>query len=107
MRSGRRTSGTRSRRTLPLTHLYSGAAGTVWALYALGEHAEVRFDLGAAARGGLTAWRAAPDFVEPPHLPDLPPERHASLWMGESGPLLMAWLTEPAPELAEAPPTPR
>ena len=87
---------------LPLTHLYSGAAGTVLALHAMRRHVDVELDLRAASRRVLELWRAGPGFDELPHMPDLPPERDASYWMGETGPLLVAWLVEPEPELADA-----
>jgi hypothetical protein len=86
---------------LPLTGLYCGAAGIVWALHALREHAEVRLDLASAAQRVLEAWRADPDYGESELMP-LPHERDAGLWDGETGSLLVAYLLSPAPELEDA-----
>jgi hypothetical protein len=86
---------------LPLTGLYVGAAGVVWALHALRAHAEVRLDLATAARRALEAWRAEPDFGDSEVLP-LPPERDASLWSGETGALLVSCLLAPESGLEAA-----
>lgn len=86
---------------LPLTGLYCGAAGVVWALHALRGHTAVRLDLAMAAQRVLEAWRAEPDYGESELMP-LPRERDAGLWSGESGTLLVAWLLGPAPELEDA-----
>jgi hypothetical protein len=86
---------------LPLTNLYVGACGVLWALDALGRrgHAESGLDLGAAALRVLEAWRSAPDF---PQTEELPRPADASFWMSESGPLLVAWRLAPSPQLADA-----
>jgi len=86
---------------LPLTNLYVGACGVLWALDALRRrgHAEPELDLRAAAPRVLEAWRAAPDL---PQTDELPRPADASFWMAESGPLLVAWRLAPSPELADA-----
>jgi len=68
---------------LPLATLYAGASGIAWALARLGR------DSGAIASRALEAWRTEPDYdpsLEPPVYSD------ASLYFGETGPLLVAWL---------------
>lgn len=75
---------------LPLTSLYSGASGIVWALDRLRPHAEVAIDLPAAAVRTLEAWREQPDYPE--RLDEPPVRGHASLFFGETGPLYVAWL---------------
>jgi hypothetical protein len=78
---------------LPLTTLYAGASGIVWALHRLG----TELDTTALARRAVEAWRENPDFDER----DEPPARtHASLYFGETGPLAVACLLG-ADELAE------
>jgi len=83
--------------TPPLSGIYVGASGVVWALDALRRDglAETRIDLVAASRRALEKYREQPDFTDPPH-------GHASLWVGESGILLVAWRLERTPELADA-----
>jgi lantibiotic modifying enzyme len=73
---------------LPLGSLYVGAAGVIWALDALhrGGHAETSLDLAAAALRTLELIRAEPDIE--------PGEEHyhpASLFFGETGPLVVAF----------------
>jgi lantibiotic modifying enzyme len=73
---------------LPLESLYVGASGVIWALDALrrGGHAETSLDLTAAALRALERVRAEPDIE--------PGEEHyhpASLFFGETGPLLVAF----------------
>ena len=58
--------------------LYLGAAGMIWALHTLGSS----LDLPALAEAALARYRANPDLGE-----NVP-----SLWVGESGPLLVAKL---------------
>ena len=79
------------RTPLPLTSLYVGAAGVLWALDALRRrgHAEPRLDLAAAALRALEAWRAEPDFVAGEQLPST---AEAGLLNGEPGVLAVAWL---------------
>jgi hypothetical protein len=74
----------------PLTDLYSGAAGVVWALHALRAAAETALDLPAVAERVLDACRAAPEI--PFSLP-LPEQKQSSLLLGETGPAFVAWLT--------------
>jgi Lanthionine synthetase C-like protein len=89
----------------PVREVYVGAAGVVWALDALrrGGCADVPIDLSAAALRALELFRERPDYAgwagdgwEPP------PQADASLIMGESGILLVAWRTAPDPEIADA-----
>ena len=74
----------------PLKSFYAGAAGVVWALDRLRRrgHAETRLDLAGAAVRTLEAWRAEPDFIRGWELPS---RKEASLFVGETGPLLVAW----------------
>jgi hypothetical protein len=72
---------------LPLKNLYVGASGVIWALDALrrGGHAEPSLDLAAVALRTLELFRHEPDIE--------PGETHyhpASLFFGETGPLLLA-----------------
>jgi Lanthionine synthetase C-like protein len=85
---------------LPLTNLYVGAAGVVWALHELEKrgHARSQLDLVAASRRVLEIWRAEPGFIQGIELPQ-PAE--ASLLEGESGILLVAWLLAPDDALAD------
>jgi hypothetical protein len=72
---------------LPLKSLDTGAAGVLWALDALRRrgHAETSLDLAAAASRTLELKRAAPDFAADEHY------HPASLFSGETGPLLVAF----------------
>jgi Lanthionine synthetase C-like protein len=73
--------------------IYFGAAGVVWALDHLaraGLH-EPRHDYARLALDVLDSYLARPEFDGP-----LP-----SLWMGEGGIALVAWLLAPAPALAD------
>ncbi len=85
---------------LPLTHLYTGAAGVVWALDALRRRgfAEPRLDLARAARRTLEAWRDDPAVLR---ILELPQPAHSSLLMGATGILLVLWRLEPSEELAD------
>lgn len=62
----------------PVASLYLGSAGTIWALHELGSS----LDLPALIARSLDHYRAEPDFGEQAHAP--------SLWMGETGLLLVA-----------------
>ncbi|HTO24515.1 MAG TPA: LanC-like protein [Gaiellaceae bacterium] len=75
----------------PLKSLYAGAAGVVWALELLRRrgYAESRLDLADVATRTLEAWRAEPDFIRGWELPS---RKEASLFVGETGPLLVAWM---------------
>lgn len=84
---------------LPLTTFYRGAAGVVWALDRLRRRglAASRLDLAAIARRAYEVWRANPA----PERLESPVRTHASLYDGDSGILLAAWLLEPASDLAD------
>ena len=84
----------------PLTRLYSGASGVVWGLDTLRRrgHADTRVDFERAALRALEVWRAAPDSAERLE----PPVRtHASLYFGETGPLLVAWQLSRRADIAD------
>ncbi len=85
---------------LPLKSLYVGAAGVIWALDTLRRrgHAESRLDLCAAVLRTLDTWRDTPDFMAGV---ELPPQREASLFSGESGILVVAWRLAPGDRLAD------
>jgi Lanthionine synthetase C-like protein len=85
----------------PLTTLYAGAAGVVWGLNVLAQrgHADTTLDLPAVAVRSLERWRERPDG---PERTEPPVHTHASLFWGETGPLLVAWLLAPSAELADA-----
>jgi lantibiotic modifying enzyme len=73
---------------LPLTDLYCGAAGVVWALAELQQHAETPLDLRNAAARALERFRDAPDALA--SLP-LPEQKRSSLLIGETGVAFVAW----------------
>jgi Lanthionine synthetase C-like protein len=85
---------------LPLKSLYTGAAGVVWALDVLRRrgHAESHLDLRAAAQRTLEAWRAEPDFMADV---ELPTQKEATLFCGESGILVVAWRLDPSAATAD------
>ena len=89
------------RATLPLTRLYAGAAGVVWALDVLRRrgHADIGLDLDAAIQRALEKWRSDPDV---PERREPPVTARASLFFGESGILLAAYRVAPTTELADA-----
>jgi hypothetical protein len=73
--------------------VYLGAAGTLWGLDRLaraGLH-EPGHDYAALARTALEDYRERPEFGGP----------QPSLWMGEGGIALVAWLLDPDPDLAD------
>ena len=84
----------------PLTELYGGAAGVVWALDALRRrgHAETGLDLSAAVTRALELWRAGPLSVGDTPLPS---PSASSLFSGETGILVVAWLLAPSDDLAD------
>jgi lantibiotic modifying enzyme len=86
--------------SLPLTDLFVGAAGVVWALDRLRRdgHAETALDLGSAARRALERRR---EEIGPPSS-DRPTRARSSLFNGETGVAFVAWLLEPSDELATA-----
>jgi hypothetical protein len=85
---------------LPLTTLYRGASGVVWALDVLRERglAQAELDLPAIALRAYEIWRAnpAPERLVPPI------HTHASLYDGDSGILLVAYKLAPRSDLADA-----
>jgi lantibiotic modifying enzyme len=72
---------------LPLSGLYVGAAGVIWALDELQRrgHAESSRDLAAAAARAVELERATPDFAADEHY------RRGALMSGETGALLVAF----------------
>jgi hypothetical protein len=85
--------------SLPLTDVFVGAGGLAWGLDRLRRsgHAETALDLSAVAQRALARYREAPLVLEGEELPT--PAR-SSLFNGEAGLVLVAWLLEPADELA-------
>jgi hypothetical protein len=85
---------------LPLTTLSTGAAGVAWGLDRLRRrgHAEPRTDTARVAVRAVEAWRTAPDLDE--HL-EPPVSTHAGLFMGETGPLVVAFLETRSSALAD------
>jgi Lanthionine synthetase C-like protein len=83
---------------LPLTTLYVGASGVIWALDALRRrgHAESALDLGDAALRAIEAWRTEPDLMRDV---ELPAHAEAGLLSGETGVLLVASGLAPSDEL--------
>jgi lantibiotic modifying enzyme len=75
----------------PLTGLYCGAAGVIWALDTLRRrgHADVGIDLAAAARRALVRGREAPELSEAEDF-ELPRASAAALFSGETGALVVA-----------------
>ncbi len=84
----------------PLTSLYVGAAGVVWALARLRErgYGGGQLDLAAAAGQTLEAWRVEPDF---PADVELPREAQSALLAGEAGVLLVAHELAPSGALGD------
>jgi len=82
---------------LPLSGLYVGAAGVIWALDELRKrgHAESSRDLAAAVVRAVALERATPDFSEDEHY------RPGALISGESGALLAAFRLTSDPALAD------
>jgi len=77
--------------TLPLTALSAGAAGAAFGLDVLRRRgvAEPRIDPARVAVAATRAWRRSPDT---PERLEPPVSTHASLLMGETGPLLVTCL---------------
>jgi len=75
--------------------LYDGAAGVVWALDALRDHAESPLDLRAAVLRALELEREAPDEADDEH------HTPGSLFSGEAGVLLAAFRISPEPHFAD------
>jgi len=84
---------------LPMKNLYVGAGGLAWGLDRVRRsgHAETALDLPAVAKRALARYRTEPDLIQGEELPA--PVR-SSLFMGEAGLVFVAWLLEPADELA-------
>ena len=82
---------------LPLSGLYVGAAGVIWALDELRKrgHAEPSRDLAAAVVRAVGLERATPDFSEDEHY------RPGALISGESGALLVAFRLTSDPAFAD------
>jgi Lanthionine synthetase C-like protein len=82
---------------LPLSGLYVGAAGVIWALDELRKrgHAESSRDLGAAVVRAVELERATPDFSADEHY------RPGALISGETGALLIAFRLTSDPALAD------
>jgi len=82
---------------LPLSGLYAGASGVIWALDELRKrgHAESSNDLAAAVMRAVALERATPDFSEDEHY------RPGALISGESGALLAAFRLTSDPALAD------
>jgi lantibiotic modifying enzyme len=84
---------------LPLTTLYVGAAGVIWALDELRRRgqAEPSADLAAVAIRSLEAWREEPGLMRDV---TLPAHAEAGLLSGETGILLVSWRLAPSDDLA-------
>lgn len=84
---------------LPVTDVFVGAGGLAWGLDRLRRsgHAETALDLAVVAQRALARYREAPFVLEGEELPS--PAR-SSLFNGESGLVLVAWLLAPTDELA-------
>src|SRR5690242_3811220 len=82
---------------LPLSGLYVGAAGVIWALAELQErgHAESSRDLASAVACALELERATPDFSADEHY------RPGALMSGETGAALVAFRLTSDPALAD------
>ena len=87
--------------TSPQKNLYVGSAGTLWALDQLRRrgYAETKLDLADLALRNLELFRARPDYIK---VLTLPEPRDSSLFLGETGSLLVAWRLAPTDELASA-----
>jgi hypothetical protein len=83
---------------LPLTDLFVGAGGVAWGLDRLRRdgHAESALDLNAVAWRALERRREEPGVLSS----NLPTPARSSLFNGEAGLVLVAWLFEPRDELA-------
>jgi hypothetical protein len=84
--------------SLPLTDVFVGAGGLAWGLDRLRRsgHAETVLDLSSVAQRALTRYREAPAI----ELQELPSPARSSLFNGEAGLVLVAWLLAPSDELA-------
>jgi hypothetical protein len=84
--------------SLPLTDIFVGAGGLAWGLDRLRRsgHAETALDLSAVAQRALARYRDSPAI----ELAELPTPARSSLFNGEAGLVLVAWLLDPVDELA-------
>jgi len=87
--------------TPPLTSLYCGAAGVVWALDSLRRSglADVQLDLVALSRRGFELARERIDVAEDDT--SMPSRPRSGFLVGETGVVLVAWLLAPDGELAD------
>jgi Lanthionine synthetase C-like protein len=88
--------------TSPMKNLYVGSAGVLWALDELRRrgHAETALDLTDLAERNLELFRARPDYIKLPAFK--PPEpRESSLFLGETGILLVTWRLVPSDAVAD------
>jgi lantibiotic modifying enzyme len=87
--------------TSPMKNLYVGAAGILWGLDQLRRrgHAESRLDLVELAQRNLELSRAKPDYIT--GWAELPSPRESSLFLGETGILLVTWTLAPSGDLAD------
>jgi hypothetical protein len=85
--------------SIPLTDVFVGAGGLAWGLERLRRsgHAETALDLAAVAQRALARYREESYVLAGEELPS--PAR-SSLFNGESGLVLVAWLLAPTDELA-------
>ena len=86
--------------TSPMKNLYAGAAGILWGLEQLRRrgHAESGLDLTELAQRNLELSRTKPDYIT--GWAELPSPRESSLFLGETGILLVTWTLAPSDELA-------
>jgi hypothetical protein len=86
--------------TPPLTNVYNGAAGVLWALAALrrGGHAETALDLGAAAGRAYELWGAAADYELQQGWPG---RGHSGLLLSRTGIALVGYQLSPSAALAD------
>jgi hypothetical protein len=73
--------------TSPMKNLYVGTAGVLWGLDRLRNHAETSLDLRDLAARNVELFRASPDYLKGFQLPG---QRDSSLFLGETGILLVA-----------------
>src|SRR5258705_11525891 len=83
---------------LPLTDIFVGVGGLAWALDRLRRdgHAETALDLNTVAWRALERCREGPGTLAS----NRPTPARSSLFNGEAGLVLVAWLFEPRDELA-------
>jgi hypothetical protein len=86
--------------TSPMKNLYVGTAGVLWALDRLRRegHSEATLDLAELAVRNVELARERPDYIKGMKLPS---PRESSLFMGETGIILVACRLSPSDELAD------